>query len=132
MVTPKFFFDSKSILSKYAAIDPFPLVPIICIAGIFLQGLPSSWSAFLILSKPNLILSLSFLGDNNSKIFKFALFKIKNFYNSSKIEFSLSKRILISFRDITNGGTILTTFPPAGTTSNPLLKASKVIFFASA
>ena len=28
------------------------------------------------LDKPNLILSLSYLGDNNSKIFKFAFFKI--------------------------------------------------------
>jgi len=42
----------------------------------FLQGLPSSSSAFLILDKPNLILSLSYLGDNNSKIFKFSYFKI--------------------------------------------------------
>ena len=72
----KFFLASKSIHSKYAAIDPFPLVPIICIAGTFLQGLPSSWSAFLILDKPKLILSLSSLGDNNSKVFKFAFFKI--------------------------------------------------------
>ena len=42
-----------------------------------------------------------------------------NCYSPSKIRFSLSKRILISLRDITNGGTILTTFPPAGTTNNP-------------
>jgi len=60
------------------------------------------------------------------------IFQNLNCYNSSKIEFSLSKRILISLRDITNGGTILTTFPPAGTTSNPLSKAFNVIYFASA
>ena len=76
VVTPKFFLASKSILSKYAAIDPFPLVPIICIAGIFSQGWPSFCRAFLILDKPYLILYLSYLGDNNSKIFKSAFFKI--------------------------------------------------------
>jgi len=42
VVTPKFLLASKSILSKYAAIDPFPLVPIICIAGISSQGFPSA------------------------------------------------------------------------------------------
>ena len=114
-----------------AVIEPLPFVPTIWIAGIFLQGSSKSLKAFFILDNPNWIFSLSNLGESKSKFSMFTLIKINRIYISSKIKSNFFKSILISFLEIINGGTNLTTFPPAGTKSKPLSKAFNVIVFAS-
>ena len=131
VVAPIFFLSTQRIFSMKAVIEPLPFVPTIWIAGIFLQGSSRSPRAFLSRDNPNWIFSLSNLGDSESKFSMFTFIKIDIFYSSLKIKSNFFRSILISFFEIINGGTNLTTFPPAGTRSKPLSKAFNVIVFAS-